>query len=81
MISMFSLFSYMNKKIVLKNCKQTNLFFKAPFGMEKWKEIKFEKNKNRFKYNKLILYVYSNSFYLFISAIYKDKEIQKYVKF
>ena len=30
---------------------------------------KIEKKKNRFKLNKLILYVYSNSFHLFLSII------------
>ena len=29
----------------------------------------FEKNKNKFKLNKLILYVYLNSFYLFLFII------------
>ena len=51
----------------------------APFGTQKLlrkknrgkveeKEI-WRKIKNRFKLNKLILYVYSNSFYLFLSIV------------
>ena len=37
---------------------------------EKWKERKLRKKmKNRFELNKLILYVYSNSFYLFVYII------------
>ena len=37
------------------------------------------KEKNIFKFNKLILYVYSNSLYLFI-FLYKDLKILKYKK-
>ena len=40
------------------------------------REKKLRKIKNRFKLYKLILHVYSNSFYL-----YKNKEILKYIKF
>ena len=35
---------------------------------EKWKEIRIG-GKKRFKLNKLIIYVYSSSFYLFIFII------------
>ena len=36
---------------------------------ENRKEKKLKENKKRFKFNKLILYVYSNSFDLFLSVI------------
>ena len=37
-------------------------------GNRIWREIKI----NRFKLNNLIIYIYSNLFYLFLSIIVKD---------
>ena len=39
-----------------------------------WRKI-----KNRFKLNKLILYVYSNLFYLFLYVIYIDYEMEPFL--
>ena len=47
---------------------------------EKWKENKIcRKIKNMLKFNKIVLYIYSNSFYF--SMLYKRLRNLKYVKF
>ena len=43
--------------------------FSGSFGTRKMLKKENREKKKRFKLNKLILYVYPNSFYLFISII------------
>ena len=57
-------------KLILRLCLELEKYEnREEKGEEKGKERKFWKIKIRFKLNKLIIYVYSNSFDLFLSII------------
>ena len=57
-------------KLILRLCLELEKYEnREEKGEEKGKKRKFWKIKIRFKLNKLIIYVYSNSFDLFLSII------------